>query len=125
MKLSLFELVFLVNICCVFSGALFVASIPFGIAGLSEIYARLPQNIVYGSTPPLLNENILEKNIFLLFPGAGGTDQNTIDLTLEAKRNLKDYYVECYDWKRWCGNLSVLLTTEKKWVDDWENNLLE
>ena len=63
------------------------ATIPFILLGfttlLVEIYVRIPQNLIYGSYPPFLQENLIDTNnnridkIFLLFHGAGGIDSNT------------------------------------------------
>lgn len=97
-----------------FSFVPLAAKIPLFIFGtatlISEIYTRLPQQYIYGSLPPLLNETLIDvntENVFLLFHGAGGNDANTDSIIESAKIifKSKNQFIHSYNWKPWCGNL--------------------
>ena len=80
-----------------------------GSSALAELYTRIPQELFFRNTPPPL-PNIINSNIFLVFPGAGGVDVYTDAVvesainTFQSNKNLNDYYIQCYDWKPWRGN---------------------
>lgn len=86
-------------------------SIPAAVAGSAlaiEAYSRLPQKLLFGSTPRLLEE-FYEKDVVLIFPGAGGPDENTSNLAQAVIESDKlcgvKRHVEVYDWSPWKGNL--------------------
>eukprot|EP01038_Epipyxis_sp_PR26KG_P011277 gene11277-15129_t len=73
----------------------------------SEIFVRIPQAVLYGSTPtPIIRDNL--RDISIIFPGANGPDMYTDTLatsirTNDIKNNInRDVYV--YDWLKWRGN---------------------
>jgi hypothetical protein len=73
-----------------------------------ETYCRIPQYVLFGSLPqPLPDFN--EKDLVVIFPGAGGVDQNILDLEQSIKRADKLQRIKrrtiVYDWRRWRGNL--------------------
>ena len=75
----------------------------------AEIYARLPQQWVYGSTPTFISQNEISKpNLVLLFPGAGGPDNNLNTLKNNIIYNDKIKHVDrdviMYDWLQWRGS---------------------
>lgn len=81
-----------------------------GVESVSEIYVRLPQEIIYGSKPTPLEYSSARKvseNMVIIFPGAGGPDTYT-DL-LRQKISNSDRkagvrrYVTVYDWLQWRG----------------------
>ena len=80
-----------------------------GSSALAELYTRIPQELFFRNSPPPL-PNIINKNVFLVFPGAGGVDEYTDAVvesainTFQSNKNLNDYYIQCYDWKPWRGN---------------------
>ena len=86
-------------------------SIPAAVAGSAiaiEAYSRLPQKLLFGSTPRPL-EQFDDKDVVLIFPGAGGPDENTSNLAQaviesDKLRGVKRH-VEVYDWSPWKGNL--------------------
>ena len=86
-------------------------SIPIAIAGTAlavEGYSRVPQKILFGSNPRPL-EPFEETDIVLIFPGAGGPDENTRNLakaiiSSDVACGIKRH-VEVYDWSPWKGNL--------------------
>ena len=74
-----------------------------------ELYARIPQEIVYGSSPPPITTRQGENAVLVIFPGAGGPDQNTARLkdriiASDQKKGVKRL-VEVYDWLPWRGNI--------------------
>lgn len=74
----------------------------------SEIYVRVPQDIVYGSKPtPITNRNGADSMV-IIFPGAGGVDENIEKLKLSIQKSDKSKkvsrYVEVYDWKKWSND---------------------
>jgi hypothetical protein len=75
---------------------------------LIESYVRVPQKVLFGSTPTPLPD-IGKDAVFLLFPGFGGPDLNTQRIVQEVRKSDKDFkldrFVTCYDWSAWCGNL--------------------
>jgi hypothetical protein len=79
-----------------------------GLETSTEIFARIPQRVIYGSTPQHL-QNIGKQNVVLIFPGAGGPDQNTeslkkqIEIT-DKKKSIHDRKVYVYNWLKWRGN---------------------
>ena len=85
--------------------------IPIAIAGTAlaiEAYSRVPQKILFGSNPRPL-EPFDETDVALIFPGAGGPDENTDNLAKAIRcRDLEcgvKRHVEVYDWSPWKGNL--------------------
>jgi hypothetical protein len=86
-------------------------SIPAAVAGSAiaiEAYSRLPQKLLFGSTPRPL-EQFDDKDIVIIFPGAGGPDENTSNLAQAVIESDKlcgvKRHVEVYDWSPWKGNL--------------------
>jgi hypothetical protein len=83
-----------------------------GVVGLetsSEIFVRLPQQLVYGSAPIYAPERKPDQDsVVIIFPGAGGPDENTDSLRNKIKNEdaksgiSRD--VEVYDWLKWRGN---------------------
>jgi len=77
--------------------------------GATEVYVRLPQQMLYGSSPQALSpgRSAKQKNVVLLFPGAGGPDKNSALLQrriIEAdRRKGVNRLVETYDWIKWRG----------------------
>lgn len=74
-----------------------------------ELYARIPQEILYGSSPPPITQRHSAENVLVIFPGAGGPDQNTARLkdkivASDRKKGVQRY-VEVYDWSPWRGNI--------------------
>lgn len=86
-------------------------AVPAAFAGSAiaiEVYSRIPQRLLFGSTPRPL-EQFEDKDVVLIFPGAGGPDENTSNLAravIESDRlcGVKRH-VEVYDWSPWKGNL--------------------
>jgi hypothetical protein len=85
--------------------------IPIAIGGTilaAEAYSRIPQRLIFGSSPiPLLP--FKEKDLVLIFHGAGGPDKN-VQLLCEAVKESDrkqgiDRHVVSYDWSPWLGNL--------------------
>jgi hypothetical protein len=113
---------FIISILLIFADAFVDAIIPASIgaaigglgaavagSGLAiELYARLPQKVLFGSRPRKLAE-FDEADIVLIFPGAGGPDKNTGDLAHAIHESDKalgiNRYVHVYDWSTWRGNL--------------------
>ena len=87
-----------------------LGSISIALASISifaELYTRLPQILLFGSNPKSLPDDITNEHVFILFPGAGGADNNTNNILYEANKILNktnSYYITCYDWKHWRGN---------------------
>lgn len=85
--------------------------IPIAIAGSAlaiEAYGRIPQKMLFGSNPRPLDP-FEETDVVLIFPGAGGADENTSNLAKaiivsDEKCGIKRH-VEVYDWSPWRGNL--------------------
>ena len=85
--------------------------IPVAVAGsaiLLEGYSRLPQNLIFGSKPrPIVP--FKETDAVIIFPGAGGPDENTSNLAKAIIDSDKicgiKRHVEVYDWSPWRGNL--------------------
>lgn len=79
-----------------------------GSALVIEAYSRLPQKLLFGSDPRPL-EPFDEKDVVLIFPGAGGPDENTSNLAQAVIDSDKSCgiqrHVEVYDWSPWKGNL--------------------
>ena len=81
------------------------------LAGMSiELYSLLPQQLLYGSTPPPLPQfETSLRHIAIVFPGAGGSDANTERIVTSIQKTSVDAnisrFVVCYDWKPWCGNV--------------------
>ena len=81
------------------------------IETLEEIYVRVPQQMVYGSSPrELLPNEFLageDENLAIIFPGAGGPDRFTDELKgsiLDADRKAGvKRKVVIYDWSSWRG----------------------
>lgn len=75
----------------------------------AEIFARLPQQWIYGSTPKHISKSEINKpNLVLIFPGAGGPDDNLNSLknsiiTNDNNRKV-DRDVVVYDWLQWRGS---------------------
>ena len=85
--------------------------IPVAIAGSAfaiELYSRIPQKLLFGSNPRPL-EPFKETDVVLIFPGAGGPDENTSNLAkaiIDSDRSCGiKRHVEVYDWSPWRGNL--------------------
>lgn len=81
------------------------------IESTSEIYVRLPQEIVYGRRPepiPLVADSEDADSVVLIFPGAGGPDYNTDKLqrSITDDDRIKGIHrvVSVYDWSAWTGN---------------------
>jgi len=76
---------------------------------LVEVYTRIPQQLLFNSSPVHLNINTINNydSITIIFPGANGPDKNTDDLLYNIKKNVNSQrnYVIVYDWKKWRGNL--------------------
>ena len=79
------------------------------IESSAEIFARLPQQMIYGSSPTVIQKNEITKDkLVLLFPGAGGPDSNLYSLRDNIIKS--DYEanvqrdVKIYDWLQWRGN---------------------
>jgi hypothetical protein len=86
-------------------------AIPIAVGGTvlaTEAYSRIPQDIMFGSSPRPLKP-FKEKDLVLIFHGAGGPDKN-IQLLYEAvkesdrKQGITREVVS-YDWSPWMGNL--------------------
>ena len=80
-----------------------------GLEASVEVYCRLPQQQMYGSVPYALTDRSAdERDVLLIFPGAGGPDQYTDKVLNEVSKG--DYkkgikrYVRSYDWRQWRGN---------------------
>lgn len=75
-----------------------------GLEGLTETYVRIPQSIVYGSEPNILDRQGADSMV-VIFPGAGGVDENI--LRLKDKIIASDLekgvtrFVSIYDWSKW------------------------
>ena len=73
-----------------------------------ETYCRIPQGVLFGSLPGPLPD-FTEKDLVVIFPGAGGVDQNILDLEQAIKRADQSQRIKrrtiVYDWRRWRGNL--------------------
>lgn len=75
----------------------------------SEIYVRLPQQIIYGSSPRSLPLEKIDgkRNVLLIFPGAGGPDANSdqLEAQIQASDKKAGYsrWVYTYDWLQWRG----------------------
>ena len=85
--------------------------IPVAVAGsaiLIEGYSRLPQKFLFGSTPRPIAP-FKETDAVIIFPGAGGPDENTSNLAQAIIDSDKSFgikrHVEVYDWSPWKGNL--------------------
>lgn len=81
-----------------------------GIESSSEIYVRLPQEMVYGRSPdpiPIVGRSDAESMV-VIFPGAGGPDYNTDKLLRSISENdrIKGIrrFVSVYDWSAWRGD---------------------
>jgi len=75
---------------------------------LVEVYTRIPQQLLFNSSPDPLNINTINNydSITIIFPGANGPDKNTDNLLYNIKKNVNNqHYVAVYDWKKWRGNL--------------------
>jgi hypothetical protein len=74
----------------------------------SELFVRIPLPVLYGATPPPIERTAKDKNILLVFPGAGGPDGYTEALKgkIKASDRLKnvDRLVKVYNWQKWTGN---------------------
>lgn len=85
--------------------------IPVAVAGTAiavEAYSRLPAKFIFGSNPRPVSP-FLEDELLIIFPGAGGPDENTSNLAKavidsDRIRGIKRH-VEVYDWSPWKGNL--------------------
>lgn len=93
-----------------FLGRLPIA-IPVAVAGsaiLIEGYSRLPQKLIFGSTPRPIAP-FKETDAVIIFPGASGPDDNTSNLAQAVIDSDKkcgiERHVEVYDWSPWKGNL--------------------
>jgi len=82
-----------------------------GFETSTEIYVRIPQEIVYGSRPNLLDKSVINKeteNLLIIFPGAGGPDTYTEMLKNKIKESDAIVGVKrsicIYDWSKWRGN---------------------
>lgn len=51
-----------------------------GVEASTELFVRMPQEIVYGSAPPAITDSRGADAMVLIFPGAGGPDVHTDDL---------------------------------------------
>ena len=74
-----------------------------------ELYVRLPQNIIYGSYPSVIVDRKKEEDkIVIVFPGAGGVDENTQQLEEAIRRSDRakglKRYVRTYDWLQYRGS---------------------
>jgi len=81
------------------------------IESTSEIYVRLPQEIIYGRRPdpiPFAADSEDAESVVVIFPGAGGPDYNTDKLQRSITDNdrIKGIHrvVSVYDWSAWTGN---------------------
>jgi len=81
------------------------------IESTSEIYVRLPQEMIYGRRPepiPLAANSEDADSVVLIFPGAGGPDYNTDKLqrSITADDRIKGIHrvVSVYDWSAWTGS---------------------
>lgn len=78
-------------------------------ATLVEVYTKIPQQLLFNSSPDPLNINTINNydTITIIFPGANGPDKNTDNLLYNIKNNVNSQrnYVVVYDWKKWRGNL--------------------
>jgi hypothetical protein len=76
---------------------------------LVEVYTRIPQQLLFNSSPDPLNINTINNydSITIIFPGANGPDKNTDNLLYNIKKNVNSQrnYVVVYDWKKWRGNV--------------------
>ena len=84
---------------------------PVAVAGSAlavQVYSRIPQKLLFGSNPRPL-ELFPETDVVLIFPGAGGPDENTSNLAKAVIESDKVFgikrHVEVYDWSPWKGNL--------------------
>ena len=76
---------------------------------LEEVYVRLPQNIVYGSFPSVIVDRKKEDDkVVIVFPGAGGVDENTQQLEEAIRKSDRakglKRYVRTYDWLQYRGS---------------------
>lgn len=93
-------------------GAILGAAVPIILIGTSlciEGYARLPPQYVFPSSPSPMANVPANKDIVIIFPGAGGPDQNIKALynriiVSDMKAGINRFVV-CYDWSQWVGNL--------------------
>ena len=73
---------------------LFVLTL-LGVETTEEVYVRLPQAVIYGSTPRRLTPQEfnpgVDENIAIIFPGAGGPDVFTQQLMSSIQREDKKY----------------------------------
>lgn len=81
------------------------------IESTSEIYVRLPQELIYGRRPepiPIVVDSEDADSVVLIFPGAGGPDYNTDKLqrSITDDDRIKGIHrvVSVYDWSAWTGN---------------------
>ena len=83
---------------------LFVVGL-IGIESMSELYVRIPQEVVYGSQPKPLENSLVRRTVdsaTIIFPGAGGPDVYTDLLRNRIKEGDDEAgikrYVTVYDW---------------------------
>lgn len=69
-----------------------------------ETYCRIPQSLLFGSLPKALPD-FIEKDVIVIFPGAGGVDQNVLALESNLQKYQRKKKVIVYDWRQWRGNL--------------------
>lgn len=74
---------------------------------LYQGYIRVPQKLLFGSSPVDLPD-FFEDSLFLIFPGFGGVDANIDRIHTEVAKTDKERnisrFVYTYDWAHWRGN---------------------
>ena len=82
-----------------------------GVETCEELYVRVPQQVLYGSSPRQLSSSEFvageDENLAIIFPGAGGPDTYTASLRnsiidKDRKAGVKRR-VLVYDWSPWRG----------------------
>lgn len=74
----------------------------------TELFVRMPQEIIYGSTPMPITSRKGESSVVVIFPGAGGPDIHTETLknriiSADRAKGVKRL-VTVYDWRPWLGS---------------------
>ena len=81
------------------------------IETFEELYVRMPQQVIYGSTPRQLSTDEFlageDENLVIIFPGAGGpdlfTEQLKDSILYEDRKAGVKRKVLVYDWSSWRG----------------------
>lgn len=83
----------------------------FGVLSLetgSELFVRMPQQWLYGSSPVPIVGREKDQSVVVIFPGAGGPDVHTENLKnkimLSDRSHRVNRFVNVYDWQNWRGN---------------------